>query len=196
MALPALRLATLDDLLRAEAEGRAAEIIDGELVEKAMADEEHGGAQLAIALTIGDAYQRRGGGGRPGGWWLRTEVDIAFGDAVLRPDLSGWRRDRVPTMPRDWPVPVSPDWVCEILSASTAARDLGVKRDLYHAARVGHYWVVDRSHRLLLVYRWGPAGYQLVQSGSAPETMRAEPFEQVPFFVGRMFGIDPTEEES
>jgi hypothetical protein len=56
MALPALRLANLDDLLRADAEGRAAEIIDGELVEKAMADQEHGGAQLAIALTIGDAY--------------------------------------------------------------------------------------------------------------------------------------------
>jgi Uma2 family endonuclease len=196
MGLPARRRATLDDLLRGEREGHAFEILGGELVEKAAPDQEHGGAASAINSHVFDRYNRRGGGGRhPGGWWIRTEVDILFSpDDVLRPDLSGWRRDRVPEMPAEWPVPVPPDWVCEILSARTAARDLGPKRDLYHRANVGHYWVVDRSHRLLLVYRRAPEAYQLVLTGSEAETIHAEPFADVGLFVGRLFGLDPPDE--
>lgn len=195
MALAARRAATLSDMLLALDNERACEIVAGELVEKAAPDEEHAGAQFVIAGSVNGSYHHRGGGrGGPGGWWLRSEVEIAFDhEFVLRPDLSGWRREKVPTMPKEWPVPVAPDWVCEILSPSTAARDLGVKRDVYHRAKVGHYWVVDRSHRLLLVYRWGAEAYQLVQTGSELETIHAEPFEAVAFFVGSMFGLDPPE---
>jgi Uma2 family endonuclease len=196
MGLPARRRASLEDLLRAEAEDRAMEIIGGELVEKSMSDQVHGAGSVAIAEAFGPTYGRRAGGGRPGGWRLRVDVDILFSsEDILRPDLSGWRRDRVPEMPDGWPVPVTPDWVCEILSPSTAHRDLGVKRDLFHRARVGHYWVVDRANHILLVYRWGELGYHLVQTGGETETIHAEPFEAVGLFVGRLFGIDPPDEE-
>lgn len=189
----ALRIATLDDLIHAAAEGLACELVDGELVEKAAPDQAHGGAQLAVATPVFASYNRRRGGGG-GGWWIRAEVEIAFGADVLRPDLSGWRRDRVPVMPEAWPVPVAPDWVCEILSPSTAGRDLGPKRDRYHQAGVGDYWVVDRAHQLLLVYRHGPGGYVLVQSAGAAERLHPEPFEAIDLFVGQLFGIDPPED--
>lgn len=189
------RVASIDDLLAAEREGLACEIVDRELVQKAMADEEHGGAQAEVVGSVVPAYNRRGGGGRPGGWRIRTEVEIAFDEHnVLRPDISGWRRDRVPQMPREWPVPVAPDWVCEVLSTSTARRDLGPKRDVYHRARVGHYWVVDRGNRLLLVYRWSEGGYQLVQSAGETDWLRGEPFEAVAIYVGRLFGLEEPEE--
>lgn len=178
----------------AEAEGRALEILDGELVEKAAPDQEHGGVAVELISHVAPRYNRRGGGSRPGGWWIRVEVEVRFGDDVLRPDLSGWRRDRVPTMPEAWPVPVAPDWVCEVLSASTASRDLGPKRDRYHAAHVGHYWVVDRGNRVLLVYRWTAEGYLLARSAGVTETVHAEPFEAVGIFVGSLFGIDPPED--
>ncbi len=45
---PALRVATLDDLLRAVQEERRCEIIDGVIVEKAPADEGHGDAQSEV----------------------------------------------------------------------------------------------------------------------------------------------------
>ncbi|MFZ5475747.1 MAG: Uma2 family endonuclease [Myxococcota bacterium] len=196
MASTAFRRATLDDLLKAEAEGLACEIVGGELVRKAMADDEHGAAQWALAGSLDPDFGRRGGGRRPGGWWLRTEVDVFFDpDHVLRPDASGWRRDRVPEMPREFPVRIAPDWVCEILSPSTAGRDLGVKRDVYHRGNVGHYWVIDRAHRLLEVYVRGERAYELVLAAGDAETVRAPPFDAVPLFVGRLFGIDPPDED-
>ncbi len=195
MAAPARRLATLDDLLEAEREGVACEIVDGELVQKAMSDHEHGGVKFVISGYLADPFNRRGGGGRPGGWWLANEVDIAFdAENVLRPDVAGWRRDRVAVMPREWPTTVTPDWVCEVLSASTARRDLGTKRDTYHRARVGHYWVVDRNSRVLLVYRWTEVGYALVLTGGETDTVHAEPFGAVGIYVGRLFGLDEPDE--
>lgn len=196
MALPARRHATLEDLLRSIDEGRACEIIDGELVEKAAGDEGHGDAQAEVTARVRTGYNRRprrGGDDPPGGWWIRTEVDVALGADVFRPDVSGWRRDRTPVMPVEWPVPVPPDWVAEVLSASTAARDLGVKMRAYHRAGVGHYWVVDRQNRVLLVYRRSERAYELALSGGVGEVLRAEPFDEVEIDVGRLFGVEPEE---
>lgn len=195
MGLPAHRRATWDDMLAAEAAGLACEIVNGELVEKAAGDDRHGDALFQVPLAIGDAYGRRGGGGRPGGWWLRSEVDIFFErDHIYRPDISGWRRDRVEVMPDEFPTRIPPDWVCEVLSPSTAHRDLGVKMDVYHRHGVGHYWVIDRAHRLLVVYRHGPNAYERVLAAEPERTVRAEPFDAIEIFVGRFFGVEPPEE--
>lgn len=192
----AQRLATLEDLARADYEGRPCEIIAGELVEKAAPDAPHGNAAAAITSGIYGDYNRRGGSRHPGGWWLGAEIDILFAaDTVLRPDLSGWRRDRVAVMPTEWPVPVTPDWVCEILSPGSTRRDLTIKPPIYHAAHVGHYWVVDRANRMLLVYRHSKDGYVLVLAAGETDTVRAEPFDAVELFVGRIFGVDPPEDE-
>jgi Uma2 family endonuclease len=194
MADRALRHATPDDLLAAADAGRSCEIVSGELVEKAMGDEAHGTAQVAIAGTLFGPFNRRGGGGGPGGWWLKSEVDIAFDrHDVLKPDIAGWRRDRLPVFPSGWPTTVIPDWVCEILSTSTARRDLGPKREVYHRARVGHYWVVDRAHQVLQVLRWAEGGYQVAMVATPEQTVRAEPFDAIPLFVGLLSGADPEE---
>ena len=192
---PALRAATLDDLLKSIEEGRACEILAGELVEKAAGDERHGAAQLEIGARVHPRYNRRpGGSGPPVGWWIRTEVDILFGDDVYRPDLSGWRRDRVPVMPEGWPVPIAPDWVAEVLSRSTASRDLGVKLWGYHRAGVGHYWVVDRLNEVLVVYQRNERAYEAVLTGVIGQRVRAPPFEDVEIDVGRLFGVETDEE--
>jgi hypothetical protein len=72
---------------------------------------------------------------------------------VLRPDLVGWRRERVPDFPRERPIPHRPDWVCEILSPTTAARDRGPKRDVYRSAGVPRYWLLDVANRTITVLR-------------------------------------------
>lgn len=121
------RRATLDDLRRARDEGRAVELIDGEIVEKAAPTFEHGTAQ--------------------------TKLGEARHDAV------GFRRDLHVSRPTGMPVTVRPDWVCEVLSASTARKDLVNKQRTMHAHQVPHYWLVDPESEVVTVLRWSEAGY-------------------------------------
>jgi len=43
---------------------------------------------------------------------------------------------------------------------------------------------------LLLVHRWSPAGYTVVQRATAGEVVRAEPFDAIELRVGEPFGIE------
>jgi Uma2 family endonuclease len=110
---------------------------------------------------------------------------------VYLPDIAGWRIDRVPEPPDARPVRIAPDWVCEILSPSTAARDMGPKRLTYHHAKVGHYWVVHPAEQLLHVHRWGDEGYHLVLAANAGEIVRAEPFDAIEIAIADLFGLPP-----
>lgn len=46
----------------------------------------------------------------------------------------------------------APDLVVEILSPSTAARDRGIKKDIYEKAGVKEYWIVDTLAKSIEVY--------------------------------------------
>ncbi len=52
----------------------------------------------------------------------------------------------------------APDWVVEVLSPGTAARDQGEKRDAYERAGVREYWLVHPIDLTLMIYRLGPNG--------------------------------------
>jgi Uma2 family endonuclease len=47
----------------------------------------------------------------------------------------------------------APDWVCEVVSASTVAVDRGRKMTIYAREGVTHLWIVDPILRTLEVYR-------------------------------------------
>lgn len=175
----------------AQPEDRRLELIDGELVEKALPDWDHSQAQGGIDRAIGTAFHRRGGPGQPGGWWIGPEIDIQLGPHGFRPDLSGWRRDRVPTMPKERPITVRPDWICEVVSESNATTDTVKKLRRYHEAGVPHYWLADPKVKTLTVYRHQAEGYLAVLVAEAGETVRAEPFHAIELRVGLLFGEDP-----
>src|SRR5262245_37466177 len=88
---------TLDALLAdPEEERRRYEPIDGTITERGAATGAHGAVQFKVSASMGP-FDRRPGGRWPGGWWFGTEVDVYFDDAnTLRPDVVGWRRERVP----------------------------------------------------------------------------------------------------
>jgi len=183
--------ATAADLMAIPEEQRFHEIIGGELVRKAMPSGPHGRAQRALGGRVGDAYDRAPGGKRPGGWWIVTEVEIQLDvHEVYRPDVAGWRRERLPELPREAPILVRPDWICEVLSRSNARNDRVKKMRVYHRFAVPHCWLVDPDEQTISVFRWTPDGYLLALAAEHGERIRAEPFDEVELSVSALFGED------
>lgn len=186
---------TISDFLTIDEDRRFHELLGGEIVEKAAPSGEHGAAQSYLAARLIGPFSRRLGGHHPGGWWFATEVEIRFGKNVCRPDVAGWRRERVPDPPRGKMVDLLPDWTCEILSSDNARNDLVRKKHIYYEHRVGHYWIADPQQGVLLVYRWVADGYLEVLSAERGERVRAEPFEAIELQVGTLFGDDEDGDE-
>lgn len=190
MSDPARQLLTARDLIALG--DVAAEIVAGVLVYKAEPSAEHGDAQLALGTHLRQYFHRGSGRGGPGGWWILSEVDVELSaHEVYRPDLSGWRRERVPERPMGRPVKVRPDFVCEVLSPSNAATDQVDKFRVYAANCVPFYWISDPERRLLTVYRLQGEGYAVALQAKAGETVHAPPFDSVALRVGLLFGEDP-----
>lgn len=184
--------ATFDDYVRARDSGRAVELIDGDLVEKALPSPEHGSAQTKLAELLGPWNRNTGGPRGPGGWWIMTEVDVRYPTSVriFRHDMCGYRREHHPQRLNGMPLAVRPDWVCEILSSSNARVDVVKRQRTLHAERVPHYWMVDPERELLIVLRWSDDGYQQVLTAEIGERVRAEPFEGVELSMNELFGRD------
>ena len=102
--------ATVADLMAIPEDERFHEVIDGELVRKAMPSGEHGDAQSSLVAKLKGPFQRKPGGEQPGGWWIYTEVEVELAPThVYRPDIVGWRRERVAERPTGTPIRVRPD---------------------------------------------------------------------------------------
>lgn len=174
----ALRNATYEDLLQAP-DNVVAEIVDGELITSPRPASAHALTAWAIGQGAGPFSRRLGEGGGPGGWWILFEPELHLGADILVPDLAGWRRERLPVL-RDVPYfDLAPDWVCEVLSTSTARIDRVRKKPIYARERVSHLWLVDPLVHTLEVYRLD--GGQWVDAGAygGAEVVRAEPFATV-----------------
>jgi len=127
----------------------------------------------------------RGQGG-PGGWWILDEPELHLGDDVMVPDIVGWRRSRMPGVPETAYFPLAPDWICEVLSPSTAALDRVGKLAVYAREQVPFAWFVDPLARTLEVLRLD-AGRWTILATHAGETVRAEPFAEVSLTLGDLW---------
>jgi Uma2 family endonuclease len=189
MVAPLSRRATLEDLLARDNADRL-EIIDGELVEKAAPSWAHGLAENNLAVALGPFKGHPGSGGL-GSWRLLSAIHVGYPSGeIYCHDAAGWRRDRVPERPTEWPVRIMPDWVCEIISPKHERADLVVKPRVLHTAKVPHYWILDPNARILLVHRWSPDGYVVIQRASAGEIIRAEPFDALELRIAALFSDD------
>lgn len=189
-----MKLASFADLETLPDDVRA-EIIHGIIVEKASPSAEHGASQASFGAVLIRRFQRNPGGRWPGGWWFGTEIEVEYEThEIYLHDVVGWRRDRTPGRPSGRPIRQRPDWACEMLSRSNVKRDLVDKFKVLHANGVPYYWIADPLEQTLIVHRWEPAGYLVVNSAAAGDTVRAEPFEAVELRVSALFGIEPDEE--
>jgi Uma2 family endonuclease len=184
MADPPKRRATYQDVLDAP-EHVIAEIVDGELRLSPRPAIPHTGAASSLGFLLGPPFQFGDGG--PGGWIICVEPELHLGEDVLVPDLAGWRTERLPTLPRDAFFTIAPDWVCEVLSPSTAAMDRAEKLPIYAANQIGHAWIVDPRQQTLDAMRLQDGKWLLVGVHRGHARARAEPFDAIEIDLGKLW---------
>ena len=167
------------------------EVIDGELSLMPRPRCRHARAAGKLGARLDGPFDVGEGG--PGGWIFLPEPELHLGPRpdIVVPDLAGWRRERVPEdfLADDAPahIDLAPDWVCEVLSESTEAKDRGKKRRIYRRERVGHYWLVDPREKRLEVERLVDGKWAEVDTYEGDVVIRAEPFDAVDFDLSALW---------
>ncbi len=176
--------ATYEDVLNAP-ENKVAEILDGELFLSPRPASPHAVASSRLGSDVMALFDRGRGG--PGGWWILNEPELHFGEDVVVPDIAGWRRERMPSIPQVPYFTMAPDWVCEVLSPSTERIDRAKKLRIYAAAGVAHAWLLDPLQRTLEVLRLNEGAWTIVSVFAGSEMVRAEPFAAVELDLGGLW---------
>lgn len=193
MSSPAQKPATYEDLLRVPAH-LVAELIAGEIYTQPRPASPHAYAISELHTDVGSAFHRGRGG--PGGWVIIFEPELHLGSDVLVPDLAGWRRERMPQVPSVPYFELAPDWVCEAISPSTAARDRTLKLDVYRRERVRHLWFLDPDARTLEVMRLDGDGYRIASTHAEDAKIRAEPFDAIELDLALLWLPEPPDGRS
>ena len=180
-------MAVYEDLLKLPPEVRA-EILGGQIVTAPAPLPKHSKAQRALRSSIGSPFDDDHAHGGPGGSLIFVEVDVQLGPHdVVRPDLSGWRRERLLDPGEKRPIPVVPDWVCEVLSPNTATHDRVTKRNLYAKHQIRHYWIVDVDARTLEAFELVAGRWLVLGSYDDTATVAIPPFVEVELTIDRLY---------
>lgn len=184
---PVRELATYDDLLALPEEIRG-EVVHGILRIQPGTTPRHSKVLGAVGRFVGGPFDDDDGYGGPGGWWILPGVDVRLGPHdIVRPDLAGWRRARLPAPWDVRPIDVVPDWICEITSPSNARYDRVTKARLYAAAGVPSLWLIDPTDRVLEALQLDAAAWREAGRFSDGDVSRIPPFEGIELDVGRLF---------
>jgi Uma2 family endonuclease len=185
MASEAPRKATYEDVLNAP-EHMVAEVIAGVLYTQPRPRMGHARTAGGLAFELGGPFDRGKGG--PGGWIILPEPELHLGSDILVPDLASWRRSTMPELNLEAAYSsVRPDWVCEILSPSTARKDRVLKMPIYRSEGVAHVWLIDPTAKTLEVYKLAGDRYLLLDSYAEDARVRAEPFDAVELELGALW---------
>ena len=139
---------------------KVAELIEGRLYTFPRPASPHARASSRLGIKLGGPFDLGDRG--PGGWIILDEPELHFPHPTLPgeieslvPDLAGWRRERMPVMPKVAAFTLVPDWICEVLSPSTEVHDREVKMPIYAREGVRHAWLIDPIAKTLEVYTLG-----------------------------------------
>lgn len=186
-AEPTIRRTTYADL-EAVPEHLVAEIIDDVLETHPRPRPRHARATTRLAAAVIDPFERGRGG--PGGWIFMIEPELHLGSEVVVPDLAAWRSERLAAEPSEPFITIAPDWICEVLSPSTARLDRGPKRRIYLAAEVGHLWLLDPAEGELEAFERTGHQWLPLATTQRGEEVRAAPFDAVGFPLDDLLPFD------
>jgi Uma2 family endonuclease len=164
-------------------EHKVAEIIDGRLI----IQPRPGSWQALATVALLSALYRRFVDANAGGWVILKEPELHLARDILVPDIVGWQRERMPVMPDVAAFELAPDWICEVLSASTAGLDRAEKLPIYARHGVSHAWLVDPVAQTLEVLKRDGQQWLLLGTHRDQAMIRAEPFEALEWDLGTLW---------
>lgn len=184
---PLAKLATYGDLLALPEDVRA-EVLAGDIVVQPSPLPGHNRIARSLSRFIGGPFDDDEGRGGPGGWWIIPDVDVQLGaHDIVRPDMAGWRRDRLRSPWDLRPIDVVPDWVCEILSPSNASHDRVRKAALYAKSALAFLWLIDPAARVLEAFALRDEAWLRLGAWTDGDIASIAPFEAIELDVGRLF---------
>ncbi len=179
MPQPVARPARYEDLFDLP-ENMVGEILGGALHTHPRPAPKHARAYSVLGGNLGGSYDWGNDG--PGGWWILDEPELHLGNDILVPDLAGWRRENLPELPDTAWFETAPDWVCEILSPSTARVDRVIKMPIYARESVKHLWLVDPDLKTLEAFELNEEGHwTLMASLKDDDPVCLPPFDAIEF---------------
>jgi Uma2 family endonuclease len=153
------------------------EIIHGVLYTKSRPAPRHGAASNSLTDELTSPFQKGRGG--PGGWIFIDEPELHLGPHIVSPDLAGWRRERLPTLPDTAYIETPPDWLSEVMSPPTQRIDRTGKLPIYAEYGVRHCWYVDPIARTLDVFELTGAKWLIAATVKDADPVSAPPFDAV-----------------
>lgn len=159
----------------------------------------HVASELCSELAM-PFWKGRGG---PGGWRILKGGELRLSAEerdIVAPDIAGWRIERMPLLPNKAYFTVAPDWICEVLSASTEKLDRIDKMLVYAREGVKHVWLVHPIRQTVEVFALTPEKLWLsigLHAGNVQ--VRIPPFDAIELDLGSLWpeieGGPPTEAE-
>ncbi len=178
----ALKYAVYEDLFDLP-EHIVGEILNGVLETHPRPAPRHARSSSSLGGKIVGPYDHGQGG--PGGWWILDEPELHLGPDVMVPDLAGWRRERMESLPETAWFECVPDWVCEVISPSTGRIDRAVKMPLYAHYGVKYIWIVDPDLKTLEAYQLqedkSVNKWLLIKTLQDAEAVSLPPFDEIEF---------------
>jgi Uma2 family endonuclease len=170
------------------------EILFGNLNSHPRPAPRHSAAASRIGGLLGPPFDFGNGG--PGGWIILDEPELHLDPHVVVPDLAGWRKERLAGRKDLAWFEEAPDWVCEVLSPSTRANDVGPKRQIYSEYGVHHLWYIDPISQTLEVFTRVEKQWLLGPVFLGQAKVSAPPFDAITFDLGLLWPFDPPNTES
>ncbi len=109
---------------------------------------------------------------------------------MIVPDLAGWKKDRLPKLPETAYFELPPDWVCEVLSPSTARYDRVSKMRIYAINEIPYYWVIDPIGRTLEIFVLQDETYRMEIGFTGSDEVLAPPFEAIGLDLGALWDYE------
>lgn len=137
-------------------EGDKTEFINGEVMMHSPVKKRHNDCSQRLVVLLRNYVHLHNLG-----FLGQEKILISLTRNDYEPDLCFFGRDRADAFTAEQMIFPAPDFIVEILSASTEARDRGVKFEDYAAHGVREYWLVDPEGEVLEQYLLTDGEYRL-----------------------------------